>query len=172
MQKFIINITKPEFDLLDDSQIECFIVSPILPTDFLDEFVSKARQKNKLLLSNDKALCLEHRLDGVIFDFSKSENPTADYQNATQNLKGLIIGAVSRGRRHEAMIISECEPDFIIFRAWQDGADKIKELTDWYNEFFLIQSALLPVDDQPDFSDFKTDFVILNDIKYKNLIAK
>lgn len=165
-------MTEPDFTLLSDSQIGCFIVSPDLPADFIAEFARKAREKDKLVLCTDKTLCLQHKLDGVIFDFSKSENPAADYHEAAQDLKGRVIGVISRGRRHEAMLVSECEPDFIIFRAWRDGAEKIRELTDWYNEYFLIQSALLPADENLDFTDFKTDFVIINDIKYKNLIAK
>ena len=69
------------------------------------------------------------------------------------------------------MLASECEPDFVAFRAWHDGKQKIRDLTDWYNEFFLIQSALVPQDDNLDFSGFKTDFVILDDTKYKIFVA-
>ena len=97
-----------------------------------------------------------------MLDLSKSEHIARDYQDLTKNLKRKIVGVVTRNRRHEAMLVSECEPDFVIFKAWQDGIEKIRELTSWYNEMFLIQSALLPQEDV-DYASFETDFVILDD---------
>ena len=49
--------------------------------------------------------------------------------------------------------------------------EKVQELTSWFAEMFLLQSALLPVEDV-DFSSFDTDFVVLDDIKYKIFVAK
>ena len=69
------------------------------------------------------------------------------------------------------MLVGECEPDFVVFRAWADGQEKVKELTSWFYQMFLLQSALLPVEDV-DFASFETDFVILDDTKYKIFVAK
>lgn len=99
----------------------------------------------------------------LLLDLNKSEHVACDYLEQTKDLKGKIVGVVTRNRRHEAMLVSECEPGFVIFRAWQDGIEKIKELTSWYNEMFLIQSALLPMEDI-DYASFETDFVILDDV--------
>lgn len=170
MQKFILQITNEDFNLPE--QIKCVVLSETLPENFISEFVQKARRLNKLILANGKELCQKFDLDGAIFDFTKSENIASDYADAVQGLKGKVIGGICRGRRHEAMLLSECEPDFVIFKAWKDGAEKIQELTDWYNEFFLLQSALLPMDQDLNFSGFKTDFVIINDINLKKLVAK
>ena len=92
----------------------------------------------------------------------KSTHIAHDYHDLTKDLKHKIIGVITRSRRHEAMLISECEPDFIIFKAFNGGKEKIQELTSWYNEMFLIQSALLPMEEL-DYTAFKTDFIILDD---------
>jgi hypothetical protein len=166
MQKFIINISQQNFDLLEDQNLECFILSSNLADSFKAEFAKKAKEKQKLVLSFDVQTVTNLDLDGVVIDLSKSENITSDYKTLTQGLKKKFIGAICRNRRHEAMLVGECEPDFVIFRAWNDGKEKVQELTSWFNEMFLLQSALLPVEDV-EFKDFETDFVILDDIKYK-----
>lgn len=167
MQKFIIKISEPDDSLLNNPECECFILSSALPKEFMLKFIAAAKAKDKIVLAESSELCAQLNTDGVLLDLSKSENIAADYQAQTAGLKRKFIGVISRNRRHEAMLVSECEPDFIAFRAWQDGADKVKELTDWYEEFFLIQAALIPVDDNLDFSDFKTDYVIVNQEQYQ-----
>lgn len=162
MQKIILKLTEEKIEILNDLRFECFVLSEKLSSGFKKEFAEAARKKNKLTLSEEVSDCLAYDFDGVLLDFSKSEHIGADYQKYAKDLKGKIIGAVTRNRRHEAMLVSECEPDFVVFRAWQDGAEKVKELTSWYNEMFLIQSALLPMEDV-DYKSFETDFVILKD---------
>lgn len=166
MQKFIINISQQNFDLLEDKNLECFILSSNLADSFKAEFAKKAKEKQKLVLSFDVQSVTNFDLDGIIIDLSKSENIASDYKTITQGLKKKFIGTICRNRRHEAMLVGECEPDFVIFRAWNDGKEKVQELTSWFNEMFLLQSALLPVEDV-EFKDFETDFIILDDIKYK-----
>ena len=95
-----------------------------------------------------------------------------DFEQETATLKNKFSGIICRNRRHEAMLASECEPDFLVFRAWADGQEKVRELTAWYSEMFLIQSALLPMEENLDFETFQTDFVILDDTKYKIFVAK
>jgi len=77
-----------------------------------------------------------------------------------------------RRRRHEAMIVSENEPDFVVFRIWSEGAEKTKALADWYAEFFLLQTAVEPMDGSVDFSAWPADMVILSPEDYKILVAK
>ena len=57
---------------------------------------------------------------------------------------------------------SECEPDFVAFKVWADGFNKSKELLEWYADLFLIQSAVMPMDDC-DISAIPADFAIKND---------
>ena len=162
MQKIIFKITTENLSFIDDSHIECFILDEDLPSHFKHDFASKAKQFKKLTLGLCLSDVLAYNLDGIILDLSKSEHIKADFAKYTKDLKNKFIGIICRNRRHEAMIASECEPDFIVFRAWADGIEKIKGLTSWYNEMFLIQSALLPMDNI-DYQSFKTDFVILTD---------
>ena len=74
--------------------------------------------------------------------------------------KGKYIGLITRNRKHESMLVSEVEPDFVVFRVWKDGFDKVKELTDWYQDFFLIQSAAWVMEDGVPVEDLCTDFII------------
>ncbi len=171
MQKFIINITEKNFNLLEDEDLECFFLNSGLDKEFIAKFAIQAHKQDKLVLTDDASITLECGLDGVIIDLSKSENIKKDYENLTKGLKKKFVGAICRNRRHEAMLVGECEPDFVIFRAWVDGQEKVQELTSWFSEMFLLQSALLPIEDV-DFAFFETDFVILNDEKYKSIKNK
>lgn len=146
MQKIIIKI---EDEKLPVPEAECYIISADIK-----------RCEDKIYLTESVELCNKLNLDGVIIDLSKSENIKKDYAEIKSQLKDKIIGIISRNRRHEAMLISEQEPDFIAFRAWQDGFDKVQELVSWYNEFFLIQSAVI-IEDDVDYKIFQSDMVIL-----------
>jgi len=165
MQKFIVQIEEENFVSPEDKNLECFLLSSDLSAPFKADFALKAQKNGKIVLGFSADDCLSYGLDGVLIDLSSAQNIKKDYQAATKNLKNKIVGAICRNRRHEAMLVSECEPDFVAFRAWADGAEKVKDLTAWYEEMFLIQSALLPVD-EVDYCAFKTDFVILSDRKY------
>lgn len=171
MQKFIIHITEQKFELLELDDLQCFILNPDLPDSFVTKFVQLAKEKQKLVLGFDAKSVAKFNLDGAMVDLSKSENIASDYMTLTQGLKNKFIGAICRNRRHEAMLVGECEPDFVVFRAWADGQEKVKDLTSWFYQMFLLQSALLPVEDI-DFASFETDFVILDDTKYKIFVAK
>ena len=78
-----------------------------------------------------------------------------------------FLGVICRSRRHEAMIVSENEPDFVVFRIWSEGAEKTKALADWYAEFFLLQTTVPSI-----FSAWPADMVILSPEDYKILVAK
>ena len=70
------------------------------------------------------------------------------------------------------MIVSENEPDFVVFRIWNEGAEKTKALADWYAAFFLLQTAVEPMDGSVNFSAWPADMVILSPEDYKILVAK
>ncbi len=163
MQKFIVQITQENISLIDLDELECFILSENLSSHFKVHFQNLAKSKNKLVLGFSLSDVLAYHLDGLIMDLSKSDNIKKDFLTISAHLKNKLTGIICRNRRHEAMICSECEPDFLIFKAWQDGRHKIEELTSWYAEMFLIQSALMPMESL-DYQSFKTDFVILKDV--------
>ena len=171
MQNLIINITQENFDLLQHKDFACFLLSDSLSETFLAEFINQTKAKEKLCLIYGKKapeIYEKYLPDGVVFDLSHEEKPQKILKEfKTKNPKALI-GAISRNRRHETMLISECEPEFIIFRLWNDGIDKSLELLEWYGEFFLIQYAVWP--QEPfDFSKVSADFIIISDDEAKKI---
>lgn len=176
MQKFIIKIEEENFSLIQDTNIGCYILSSTLPETFVQKFAAEAAQKDKIVLvdgENAPLLCKKLDLDGVVADVSRSEKIKKELKTVRSVIgKNKFLGVVCRGRRHEAMIASEEEPDFLAFKAWKDGIENIRELVAWYNELFLIQSAVYCVDEGMDFKDFECDIVILNEKDYTILVAK
>lgn len=174
MQNLIIKITQENTDLIADSKLQCFILPDSLPQSFIADFCAKAEADEKLVLiygENAADLYLQKLGDGLIIDTSKDENPAEKIKEIKAKCKKALLGAICRNRRHEAMLVSECEPDFIIFRFWKDGFAANAELLKWYGEFFLIQSAVMP-EDEADVSNLPADFVILSDTSYKIFVAK
>ncbi len=176
MQKFIIRLKEENQNLIDSSEIECFALDSELPAGLNEKLAKQLQAKNKIVLSmgaNAVELCQSLSLDGVIIDMSQTPHPKALMDNLRQQLgKDAVIGAITRNRRHEAMIISEAEPDFLIFQAWKDGQPQVAELVQWYNELFLIQSAVLLREEEVSFSDFECDIVIISDKEYNFFVAK
>lgn len=171
MQNFIVRITQENTNLLNNEKIGCFILPDSVSSDFAQDFIDKARQKGKLVLvSGDNALWFYKQFnpDGLILNTAKQENPRKYIEDIKSQAKKAIIGAIARNRRHEAMLVSEAEPDFIIFQFWKDGFQNNLELLDWYNEFFLIQNAAWP-QEEVDINEIKSDFLILDDVKYFSL---
>ena len=174
MQKFIIKVTTEDLKAIEDKLIECFVLDSSMPQDFIKSFALKASIKDKItLIMGEKApaLCNDLNADGVIIDLSKSEKIKKEINDIKKQIPGKILGIITRNRRHEAMLVSEEEPDFVIFKIWKDGFEKVGELVSWYNEFFLIQSAVL-CEEEINTSTLKADMIILPDVFYKNLLAK
>ncbi|MBQ8481449.1 MAG: hypothetical protein IJ532_02825 [Alphaproteobacteria bacterium] len=171
MQNFIIRITQENTNLLNDDKIGCFILPDTVSADFAENFIDAARQKEKLVLVHgDNALQFYKQFnpDGIILNAVKEKNPRKFIEDIKAKAKKAVIGAISRNRRHEAMLVSEAEPDFIVFQIWKDGLQNNLELIDWYNEFFLIQNAAWP-QENVDMMNLKSDFIILDDTEYLKL---
>ena len=164
MQKNIIRIEKKDEELLKNLTAECYALDTAIDGDFCQKFIDKALKNEKIVLfygENAVTLAKKYNADGVIMDIG-AEGLKDKMPNLRKELgKDKFIGLFTRPRRHEAMLVSEAEPDFIIFKVWKDGFDNIKELTDWYADFFLIQSAAWIVDKDVDYSTLATDFVIV-----------
>lgn len=173
MQRFIVSITQENFELIEDKYVGCFIVPDKSDFGFIKNFVQKAKAAEKLvLISGESAadIMIKTGADGFVADTATDEHPNRIVKSARTNFPKAVIGAICRNRRHEAMLVSECEPDFVIFRVWKDGAAKTAELLSWYNELFLIQSAIMPMDNDMDTKSFEADFVVVDDVKYRKII--
>ncbi len=171
MQNFIIRITQENLNLIDCQELGCFILPCSVSENFAAEFIQAAHTANKLVLTEgQKAVEFYQKFaaDGFILDTSKVENPVKMIKAVQKQAPKAILGIVSRNRRHEAMLVSECEPDFVIFKFWQDGFAHNKQLLDWYAELFLIQNAA-QIEEDCDFSALNADFVIIDDSKYLTL---
>ena len=158
----IIYITTPT--LPKTLEKDCYILSTSLDDDFLTSFINLANSLDKITLffgDNEQAYAKRFGASGIILDQTMTLSPITDLTPIRKALgKDAFIGLITRNRRHETMLSAELEPDFIIFKAWEKGLDKTTELLNWYNDFFLIQSALFP-QDKISYNQIPADFIII-----------
>jgi hypothetical protein len=169
MHKFIVSITKEDFTLIEDDNLECYLIDS--EQEEISTLIEKIKQKDKIALIYGESacdVCKKYDADGVLIDLSKSEHCAKDVNFARKQVGDKVLGVISRNRRHESMLISECEPDFVVFKAWEQGVEQAKDLVSWYNEMFLIQSAVMLQEPIKDISDFDCDIIIGNREDYKN----
>lgn len=162
MQK-IIRVDEEKNEILNDLSADCYVLSDCLEPDFCSKFINMAQAQDKIVLfygEDAVKVCKKYDADGVIVDLGADD--LKDKMSALRKElgKGKFIGLFTRNRRHESMLVSEVEPDFIVFKVWKDGFLQVQELVNWYNEFFLIQSAVWVMDEDVDLSSLKADFVI------------
>lgn len=165
MQKNITKIDVVDYKVLEKMSDECFILNTSLDDEFCRKFVEKANLEDKIVLFYGEDAIVKNKTfgaDGVILDLGSEHLKEKMYDVRKQLGKGKFIGLFTRSRRHESMIVSEVEPDFVIFKVYKDGFDNIKELTDWYNDFFIIQSAAWVMEeiDCNSLKKLNTDFII------------
>lgn len=176
MPKFVIKISAPGAEnLLSDDNVGCFIIDSSLPKSYIDSFISQATANEKIVLLSGKSaavLCNAVEADGIVADLSSSDAIKKDMAFLRSQIGSRFLGVICRNRRHEAMVVSENDPDFVIFKIWHDGVENTLELAKWYTEFFLIQMAVQPEDEEVDFNVFPGDMVILSPESYKILVAK
>ena len=177
MQKFIITINEPNQPIVADEQIACYVLSTCLPQTELTKYISNIRNVDKLILlqgSDSPDLCQKYRCDGVLLeidDKSPYKKQILPVRDKLGNKK--IIGAIIPLLRHAAMIIGETEPEFVTFKLDSiDEMDKAKKIVEWYNELFLIQSAVVGQVDSRLLMSLETDFVLISPKNYKILVAK
>ena len=152
--------TEQKFNSLQE---ECYILATTLDKDYIRDFLNQAFKEDKIVLffgDNAKDYAKTYQANGIIIDQTMSLENITDLTPIRKSLgKDAIIGLITRNRRHETMLTAELEPDFIIFKAWQEGLNKTTELLSWYNDFFLIQSAVFAQEDI-DTTNIPADFII------------
>jgi len=175
MPKFIIKICTPQPNtFFEETAAECFIIDTTVEEGQIRRMTAAAEQVGKIVLlegENAAALCADIKADGIIADLRESSDIKKDMALLRQKCGG-FLGIVCRNRRHEAMIVSENEPDFIIFKIWEDGKQKNRELTEWYSQLFLIKMAVEPENASLASENFYADMVILSPESYKILVAQ
>ncbi|MCM1323540.1 MAG: hypothetical protein NC218_05215 [Acetobacter sp.] len=163
MQKNIVRVEMADDKILENLTEECYVLNTALEEAFCGAFVKKAGKDERIVLfygENAVGVAKQFGADGVILDFG-AEGLKEKMAKVRQELgQGGVVGLFTRNRRHESMLVSEVEPDFVIFKVWKDGFEQVKELTDWYADFFLIQSAAWVMEDGVRFEELRTDCVI------------
>lgn len=174
MQSFIIKIENNAGDWTDEPAVGCYLINSAMPEKDLVSVVEKLRPFNKQILiegCDAASLCLKLDLDGVLVEV----DPGQPYKKQLQPVREIIgnkkaLGVICPVERHAAMLVSEAEPEFVVFRVDNDNHDA--EIIRWYNELFLIQSGVVRGAFAGDLTVFDTDFQIIGAKDYKNLLLK
>ena len=163
MQKFIVRVESEEKRFSDKMEGECYALNAALDEEYCREFVEKAAAESRIVLFYGEGAvktAVHLGADGVILDLG-AEGLKEKMAAVRKELgKSGVVGLFTRNWRHESMIVSEAEPDFVVFKVWKDGFESVRELTDLYNDFFLIQSAAWTMEDGVPVEELRTDFVI------------
>ena len=163
MQKFIVRVESEEKRFSDKMEGECYALNAALDEEYCREFVEKAAAESRIVLFYGEGAvktAVHLGADGVILDLGVEGLKEKMAAVRKELGKSGVVGLFTRNRRHESMIVSEAEPDFVVFKVWKDGFESVRELTDWYNDFFLIQSAAWIMQDGVPSEELRTDFVI------------
>ena len=163
MQKFIVRVESEEKRFSDKMEGECYALNAALDEEYCREFVETAAAESRIVLFYGEGAvktAVHLGADGVILDLGVEGLKEKMAAVRKELGKSGVVGLFTRNRRHESMIVSEAEPDFVVFKVWKDGFESVRELTDWYNDFFLIQSAAWIMEDGVPSEELRTDFVI------------
>lgn len=167
MQKFIVRVESEEKRFSDKMEGECYALNAALDEEYCREFVEKAAAESRIVLFYGEGAvktAVHLGADGVILDLGVEGLKEKMAAVRKELGKSGVVGLFTRNRRHESMIVSEADPDFVVFKVWKDGFESVRELTDWYNDFFLIQSAAWIMEDGVPTEELRTDFVITAEI--------
>lgn len=165
MPQIILRINNEDDEIADGDDICCYI----LDSSLSDARFAQAAAGGKMVLTQgEKAweVCQRHNLDGVVVKIDPSRPVKVQIKPLREKLAHKTLGVIIPPRRHEAMLASEVEPEFVAFDL--SGGNINIELIDWYNDLFLLPSALDFADAAPDMPSLKSDFVIINAQKSKN----
>lgn len=168
MPKLILKINTQNDPVYSHPDICCYLLNAALPESYIKNF---DRRGALLLLSGENAagLCKSFGADGIVADIDSSLPVKKQVAAARTELgNGKIFGAVIEPSRHQAMLVSETEPDFVAFRFGENDAARALSVIRWYNELFLIQSALDMSGGLCEWEPFSPDFLIINSSDYKD----
>lgn len=166
MPQFILKINSADDQIYDDEKIVCYVADAALPDSLLARLNSGSRM---LLLSGHRAAerCRELKADGVLVELDPSKPVKAQLEkHRAAAAENALIVPVIPPRRHEAMLAAETEPPFVAFAVTAAGRDAVLPVLKWYNELFLIQSAVDLTAGPADISGWDADFIIINSADY------
>ncbi len=165
MPQVILYIEKSADKIIVSDAISCYVVNSDLPQSKIKE----AQSQDKMVLSfGPKALdvCFKYNLDGIIKEIDPSKPVKPQLKPLREKLKHKTFGVIIPPRRHEAMLASEIEPEFIAFKPFK--AEQDREIIDWYNDLFLIPSVWVAEDEAKQTSIPDVDFVMVKAKNFEN----
>lgn len=166
MPNIILKINAETDKIYDHTDICCYLAAASLPETLLRRL---AASEKLLLLSGAAAADRVKELDagGLVAEVDPQKPVKAQIRPLREKI-GLkkALGAVIEPTRHQAMLASETEPEFVAFRITRENASAAAEVIRWYNELFLIQSALDLSSGLIEGKLPETDFVIINSRDY------
>lgn len=174
MPKFIIKITASTEEFIKNPDISCYLLDSAIENNQFSDLVTQIRTEEKPILVFGKdatKICREQNLDGVLIEVD-DQAPYKKQVFAAREVIGdhRILGIQCPLTRHAAMIVSEADPEFIAFQV--TDLPTAADLISWYNELFLIQSAVSGEIDSQQLCSLNTDFMILKPADFKILVAK
>lgn len=165
MPQIILRINQNDNKIIADDKVCCYIAKTSLNDNKTAEIVNTGKM---VLAQGDHALefCLKNNLDGVVFEVDDKKPIKAQLKPLREKLSKKTFGVIIPPRRHEAMLASEVEPEFVALKI--DDLTASQSLIDWYNELFLLPLALDFNEKIPPLQSIKTEFVIIDAEKFKN----
>lgn len=168
MPKIILKINSAADTVYDSDDVCCYLAAASLPEDMLE----KCRKTGKMVLlcgAGAAEKCKAQALDGIVIE-PDAKKPLKAQVKKEQAVIGAhkALGIIIPAHRHEAMLAGETEPDFVAFKFAPEEAGAAFEIIRWYNELFLIQSAIDLSSGLQDIAGIDVDFVIINSRDYKD----
>ena len=166
MPQIILKINTVNDKIYASENICCYLADASLPENSLQKIKNSGKL---LLLFGDKAAEKLKPLDadGIVV-WTDSKKPIKAQIRPLREKIGAkkALGVVIAATRHEAMLASEVEPEFVAFRLDLENKGPEADVIKWYNELFLIQSAIDLSSGLQDIKGLDVDFVIINSSDY------
>lgn len=160
MPNIILKINAASDKIYRSDNICCYFVAAPLPAAMQNELAASG----KMILA---APGVEMPADGLVAEVDSSKPVKVQLRPLREKLgTKKVLGAVINPTRHEAMLASEVEPEFVAFRLTAENLSKAADVIKWYNELFLIQSAADLSAGLQDIKGLDVDFVIINSRDY------
>ncbi len=161
MPDIILKINNSNDKIPLSDSICCYLVACRLPADKL----AVLQNSGKMVLATPDSYTSD--CAGMVAEVDSAKPVKVQIRPLREKLGAKkALGVVINPTRHEAMLASETEPEFVAFRYKQENATKAAEVIRWYNELFLIQSAVDLSSGLVDVKGLDVDFVIINSSDY------
>ena len=165
MPRIILKINNESDEIALSDKISCYVVDSKLGAAKIATTV----KSGKMVLAQGKEAinCVQkYNLDGVLIEVDTSKPIKSQLKPLRNQLAKKTLGVIIPPRRHEAMLASEIEPEFVVFKI--DDLSVSASFLSWYNELFLLPFALQFDRNIPPLEHMNTDFVIVSAEKFKD----